>query len=111
MHRQPPSCENSDSTDLLLRNPAFDIRHVVSDVRRPEMSGIELVRAMAAEQIDRPVLLVSGQMDTQLPRSFDKGAIVCFLPKPLSGIALRPAIAELLGLAFRPERTPTSRNT
>ena len=91
----------------MLRDPAFDIRLVVSDVRMPEMSGIELVRAMATEQIDRPVLLVSGQMDTQLPRSFDNDAIVRFLPKPLSGSALRRAIAALLDLASRADDTAT----
>jgi CheY-like chemotaxis protein len=86
---------------------AFDIRLVVSDVRMPEMSGIELVRAMATEQIHRPVLLVSGQMDMQLPRSFDNDAIVRFLPKPLSGSALRRAIAALLDLASRADDTAT----
>jgi two-component system cell cycle sensor histidine kinase/response regulator CckA len=85
----------------MLRNPAFDIELVVSDVRMPEMSGIELVRVMVAEQIHRPVLLVSGQMDTQLPRSFATDATVRFLPKPLSGIALRRVIGELIDQASR----------
>ncbi len=92
----------------LLRNEALDVRVVVSDVRMPGMTGIELVSVMAAEQIDLPVLLVSGQMDTQLPHAWPADSVVRFLPKPLSGVALRRTVGELLACAPRRERTSAS---
>jgi two-component system cell cycle sensor histidine kinase/response regulator CckA len=98
------TADSGRSALAMLRNEAFDIRVVVSDVRMPEMTGLELVEAMAAEQIDRPVLLVSGQLDTQLPRAWPADTIVRFLPKPLSGMALRRAVRELITLAPRRER-------
>jgi hypothetical protein len=60
---------------------------------------------MASAQIDRPVLLVSGQLDTELPRSWPAGAIVRFLPKPLSGVALRRTVSELVSLATGSDQT------
>jgi two-component system cell cycle sensor histidine kinase/response regulator CckA len=99
------TADSGRSALAMLRNEAFDIRVVVSDVRMPEMTGIEMVEAMLAEHIDRPVLLVSGQMDAQLPRTWPADAVVRFLPKPLSGIALRRAVRELMAMAPRRERT------
>jgi len=99
------TADSGRSALAMLRNAAFNIRIVVSDVRMPEMTGIELVSAMASAQIDRPVLLVSGQLDTELPRSWPAGAIVRFLPKPLSGVALRRTVSELVSLATGSDQT------
>lgn len=99
------TADSGRSALAMLRNEAFDIRVVVSDVRMPEMTGIELVEAMVEERIDRPVLLVSGQMDAQLPRTWPENTVVRFLPKPLSGIALRRAVRELMTMTPRRERT------
>ncbi|MES3032531.1 MAG: ATP-binding protein [Gemmatimonadota bacterium] len=83
----------------VLRDPNADVRAVVTDVRMPEMTGIELVETMLAEQLDRPVLLISGQLDAQLPRTWPDGAVVHFLAKPLSGVALRRAVGALIAEA------------
>ena len=99
------TAESGHSALAMLRNPAFNIRAVVSDVRMPEMTGIELVTAMLAEQIDRPVLLVSGQMDTQLPSTWQDGGIIRFLAKPLSGVALRRMVGELVALGSRSDQS------
>ena len=83
--------ESGESALAIRRHDAVDSRDVGSDVCIPGMTGIERVFAMLAERIDRPVLLLSGQMDTQLPHRWPAGATVRFLPKPLRGMALRRA--------------------
>ena len=90
------TAESGQAALEFLRNAAADIRAVVSDVRMPDMTGIELVETMLAEQLDFPVLLISGQLDSELPRSWPDGAMVQFLAKPLSGDALRRGVGALL---------------
>ena len=80
----------------MLRDPASAVSAVVSDVRMPGMSGVELVSTMIAEGIQRPVVLVSGMMDEKLPESWPETAQVRFLAKPLSGVALRRTVNDLL---------------
>ena len=72
------------------------IHAVVSDVRMPGMTGVELAQSIAAEGILLPILLVSGQMDAQLPTAWPDGAVVQFLPKPVTGTTLRRKISDML---------------
>ncbi|MES3032532.1 MAG: PAS domain S-box protein [Gemmatimonadota bacterium] len=80
----------------ILRDPTITVDALVSDVRMPGMSGVQLVTTMLAEGIEHPVLLVSGQLDQPLPSSWPGAGRVRFLPKPLTGETLRTVVGELL---------------
>ena len=57
---------------------------MVTDVRMPGMTGVEMVSALIAEGIDLPVLLISGQLDDPIPASWPRTAPRRFLAKPFA---------------------------
>jgi FixJ family two-component response regulator len=68
---------------------------IVTDVRMPKMSGIELVSKLLAAGVDVPVLFISGQLDAPMPSTWPRTAPRHFLPKPFTPLQLSAAIAEL----------------
>lgn len=80
----------------ILRSASGVFAGVVSDVRMPGMTGVQLVEQIHAEGMKIPVLLVSGQLDQQLPREWATQGFVSFLPKPISGLALRRAVLTMI---------------
>jgi PAS domain S-box-containing protein len=79
-----------------LRMPSTPVHALVTDVRMPGMSGVELVQQMLQDGIACPALIVSGQMDAPSLPVWPDGARVAFLPKPISGVALRRALEGLM---------------
>lgn len=47
---------------------------IISDIRMPEQSGIELLKAVRSSDTQIPVLLMTGFADLSLPRAHDLGA-------------------------------------
>ena len=80
----------------ILQASGSAVRAMITDVRMPEMTGIELVDAMHVAGVDIPVLLVSGQLDAQIPTDWPMSSRRRFMSKPISGVALRKALDELL---------------
>jgi two-component system, NtrC family, sensor kinase len=65
----------------LLRQSSFDV--VISDVRMPDMSGLELLRALFDHDAELPVVLVSGSADfATANEAMDYGAFA-YLTKPV----------------------------
>jgi len=62
---------------------------VLSDLRMPSMTGLELHRALSARGVDWPMVLMSGNSDLETNRHLMDDGIVGFLEKPF-------AIPELL---------------
>ena len=56
---------------------------VLTDLRMPSMSGIELRAALAAKDIDWPVILMSGHVDGDEPP--DSSGMFDFIAKPFTG--------------------------
>jgi len=66
----------------LAQQVLFDV--VISDVRMPDMSGIELLRALHEQDPDLPVVLTSGSPDPDTAfESGDLGAFA-YLVKPVT---------------------------
>lgn len=63
-----------------LRQERFDA--VVSDVRMPVMTGIELLEALGSEKLDVPVLLMSGSLEVADQQAAGRLGAVDFLRKP-----------------------------
>ena len=53
----------TEALDLLERTP--DLRMLITDIRMPEMSGIELANLATRRQCDLKVLLISGYFVSQ----------------------------------------------
>ena len=70
---------------------------VVTDVRMPEMDGIELVRRLQALGVTLPVIVITGHGDVALAVEAMKAGVLDFIEKPYDNEAMLAAIAS--GLA------------
>ena len=81
--------DGKEALRLLDEHPDVDL--VLSDVAMPEMSGIELVHALAKRVVPIPVVLMSGFVDA------DVSALgVPLLRKPFDSKELLRAVSERL---------------
>jgi RNA polymerase sigma factor (sigma-70 family) len=69
---------------------------LVADVRMPEMSGLELQRALLARGIDRAIVFITGQGDIRTTVQAMKAGAVTFLSKPVQRTELIAAVREAL---------------
>ncbi|WP_245300169.1 response regulator transcription factor [Methylocystis bryophila] len=69
---------------------------VVTDMRMPEMTGLELIQAMKAQGVSMPVILVTAYADVPLAVQAMKLGAVELLEKPFDYEALLRTIREAL---------------
>lgn len=67
---------------------------VVTDIRMPGLSGLELFRALHARDAELPVILVTGHGDVEMAVSAIKAGAWDFLAKPFGPDALLAAVAR-----------------
>jgi len=79
-----------DFLAALDRAPAFDC--VVSDVRLPGMSGLDLVRALDERRFGRPIVLITGHGDIDMAVSAIKIGAFDFIEKPFDEARLLASI-------------------
>ncbi len=65
---------------------------VVTDIRMPEMTGLELVRRLKARGAPHPVIMITGHGDVPLAVEAMKAGVVDFLEKPFDDESLLSAI-------------------
>jgi FixJ family two-component response regulator/C4-dicarboxylate-specific signal transduction histidine kinase len=82
--------------DFLERAPRTDVACIVSDVRMPGMTGLDLQATLARAQRDWPIVFVSGHADIATSVQAMKAGAVAFLQKPFSKIELLAAVADAL---------------
>jgi two-component system response regulator FixJ len=69
---------------------------IVTDVRMPELNGLELVKKLKSEGIDSPVIVITGHGDVALAVEAMKAGVVDFIEKPFSDDVLIEAIRSAL---------------
>jgi len=69
---------------------------LVTDVRMPEMSGLELQRALLERGSDRAIVFITGQGDIPTTVRAMKAGAVSFLPKPVQRAELVAAVQEAI---------------
>lgn len=71
---------------------------IVTDVRMPEMSGLDLVRRLKSREAALPIIMITGHGDVPLAVEAMKAGVVDFLEKPFDEehllAAIRAALAE-----------------
>ena len=65
---------------------------IVTDVRMPGMSGLDLVRALNARQAAMPVVVITGHGDVPLAVEAMREGVVDFIEKPFSDGAILGAL-------------------
>jgi two-component system response regulator FixJ len=69
---------------------------VVTDVRMPGMSGLELVRELNRRAVGLPVVVITGHGDVPLAVEAMRGGVVDFIEKPFSDDTILTALQAAL---------------
>lgn len=89
-------------TALLAALPRLEPGCVLTDVRMPEMTGLDLVRRLRAEGVTHPVVVMTGHADVPLAIEAMRLGVSDFIEKPFDDEMLIASIQAALhaGLAI-----------
>lgn len=82
----------SSAAELLERGAGLEPGVIVTDVRMPGMTGLEMVAELKARGIGHPVIVMTGHADVAMAVEAMKAGVVDFLEKPVEEAALLQAI-------------------
>ena len=72
--------------------PATEAGCVITDVRMPEVNGLELLRQLKSHGIDWPVIVITGQADVPVAIEAIKCGAADFIEKPYEAEVLLGAV-------------------
>ncbi len=81
---------------LLDRLHALESGCIITDIRMPEMNGLEMVTELKRLQVPHPVIVLTGHADVSLAVQAMKAGVVDFLEKPFEDEALLRAVRATL---------------
>jgi two-component system, LuxR family, response regulator FixJ len=86
-----------ESADAFLTGTSLDVaKCIVSDIRMPGMTGVELVRKLKGSGSSCPVILITGHGDVALAVEAMKAGAADFIEKPFDDETLLQAIRSAL---------------
>jgi two-component system response regulator FixJ len=74
--------------------PGAEAGYVISDIRMPDMTGLELAQRLAAMRSGFPVIIVTGHGDIAMAVEAMRAGVVDFLEKPFSEDRILDALAR-----------------
>jgi FixJ family two-component response regulator len=86
----------ASAVDFLGSGMVTGFACIISDVQMPGMSGIELMRHLAASQSSTPVIVITARHDPGLEATALASGAFCFLRKPVAADALIDCLARAL---------------
>jgi two-component system response regulator FixJ len=86
-----------DSANAFLSSlPNIDPGCIITDVRMPEISGVDLLRRLKELKVGMPVIVITGHGDVQLAVEAMKIGAVDFIEKPFDDELLLAAVKSAL---------------
>lgn len=101
-----PAITYSGPQAFLSAAPASQVGCVVTDVRMPEMNGLELLRALRAQGVMAPVIVITGHGDVPMAVAAMKEGASDFFEKPFDDELLLAAVTS--AVASDPSAPPAS---
>jgi two-component system response regulator FixJ len=92
------ACAHNSARTFLDAMSAIVPGCIITDVRMPEIDGIELLRRLKSLKIGWPVIVITGHADVPLAIEAMKQGAVDFIEKPYNGDALLGAVRAALSL-------------
>lgn len=86
--------ESADA--LLARAHALEAGCIVTDIRMPQMNGLEMVVELKRRGVTLPVIVLTGHGDVSLAVQAMKAGVIDFLEKPFEDSALLGAVRAAL---------------
>jgi two-component system, LuxR family, response regulator FixJ len=87
---------HESATAFLEALPVAQVGCIVTDIRMPEIDGLELQRRLRASKIGVPVIVITGHGDVALAVEAMKAGAVDFIEKPFDDEVLLGAIRSAL---------------
>lgn len=87
-----------ESAEAFLQSGALDAcACVVTDIQMPGMTGVELKEHLSAQEIDLPVIMITGRPDPSLEGKARAAGAVGFMKKPFDASDLIRYLDKALG--------------
>jgi two-component system response regulator FixJ len=99
----------ASATEVIAKLPADHAGCIITDVRMPGMSGIDLLRHVRALPQSLPVIIITGHGDVPLAVEAMKYGAVDFFEKPFDDDALLKAVRAALDTHHQTERQDSER--
>ncbi len=81
---------------LLALKQTTDVDIIISDIRMPGISGLDLFRSLQAQDIEAPVILISGHGDIAMAVDAMRQGVHDFIEKPFSNTSLLKSVTQAL---------------
>jgi FixJ family two-component response regulator/signal transduction histidine kinase len=94
----------ASAQEFLDRPPWVGVACIVSDIRMPGLSGLDLQASLAIAKRDLPIVFISGHADVPTTVGAMKAGAVNFLAKPFTKSDLLAAVNEALARSGELER-------
>ena len=91
-----PARTYGSAQDFLAVAQTLTMGCVVTDVRMPEMSGLELVRRLKERHVTLPVIVITGHGDVPLAVEAMRAGVIDFIEKPFDDVVLLRSIRMAL---------------
>ncbi|TAN08165.1 MAG: response regulator, partial [Rhizobiaceae bacterium] len=85
---------HNSATDFLDLAPSLTNACLITDLRMPDMSGVELLRRLGAEKIAIPAIVITGHGDVPMAVEAMKAGALDFIEKPFAEDVLIEAIRQ-----------------
>ncbi|MFC7498554.1 response regulator FixJ [Enterovirga sp. GCM10030262] len=82
--------------EFLKAVPTLDHGCIVTDIRMPEMSGVDLIGRLKALGVTDPIIVITGHADVPLAIQAMKAGVADFIEKPFSDETILAAIRSAL---------------
>jgi two-component system response regulator FixJ len=101
--------DHASAKAFLAALPGLEVGCVVTDIRMPDVTGIDLLKALGTNRPGVPVIVITGHGDVALAVDAMKLGAVDFLEKPFGDEALLAAVEHALSRRHIDERRDTER--